>query len=442
MPSPGGGDAPQTGCSTPANEIVAENCLPGDTDWAITGAGSANIQGFATSISVNRGGGGSRSTPPRPTIASTSIAWAITAARGRARSRRSSRRRRCRRSQPSLYHATLDRAGRLRQLGRIGLVGGAVHCHVRHLFREAGARDRHRRAPATSCSSCATTTGSPSCCSRHRTRPGRPTTTTAATASISAARPGRAYKVSYNRPFNTPRPRRRRASVQRRVPDGAVARGNGYDVSYISGVDSDRSRLRAARAQASSCRSATTSTGRASSAPTSRRRATPASTWRSSAATRCSGRRDGRTASTASGTPYRTLVSYKETHANAKIDPDSGLDRHLARSALQPAGRRRPAGERPDRHDLHGQRLRTPDRSVPAAEGKHAVLAQYRGCARWHRRDTLTLPPGRSATSGTKTSTTASARRTDPAVVDDRQHPRRTAGLRLDLRAGHGRRTI
>ena len=31
-----------------------------------------------------------------------------------------------------------------------------------------------------------------------------------------------------------------------------------------------------------------------------------------------------------SGTAYRTLVCYKETHANAVIDPTADLDRHLA----------------------------------------------------------------------------------------------------------------
>ena len=57
------------------------------------------------------------------------------------------------------------------------------------------------------------------------------------------------------------------------------------------------------------------------SAPTSKPRARRASTSRSSAATKSSGRRAGRTASRAPATPYRTLVCYKETHANAKIDP-------------------------------------------------------------------------------------------------------------------------
>jgi len=44
-------------CSNPPNPIVAENCLPGDSsyDWQVTGAGDASIQGFATDISFNLG---------------------------------------------------------------------------------------------------------------------------------------------------------------------------------------------------------------------------------------------------------------------------------------------------------------------------------------------------------------------------------------------------
>ncbi len=47
-------------CSSPANAIVAENCLPGNdsSQWDVsTGdAGDSTIQGFATDISVNQGG--------------------------------------------------------------------------------------------------------------------------------------------------------------------------------------------------------------------------------------------------------------------------------------------------------------------------------------------------------------------------------------------------
>ena len=47
----------QTICDSPANEIVAENCLPGNppAEWDISGAGDMSIQGFATDISVIRG---------------------------------------------------------------------------------------------------------------------------------------------------------------------------------------------------------------------------------------------------------------------------------------------------------------------------------------------------------------------------------------------------
>src|SRR5258708_3087374 len=44
-------------CTAPKNPIEAENCLPGtpSSQWYIQGAGSSNIQGFTTDISVNVG---------------------------------------------------------------------------------------------------------------------------------------------------------------------------------------------------------------------------------------------------------------------------------------------------------------------------------------------------------------------------------------------------
>ncbi|HMN61320.1 MAG TPA: hypothetical protein PJ988_13190 [Anaerolinea sp.] len=43
---------------TTFNEIVNENCLIGNpaSEWDVIGAGDANIQGFATDISVDQGG--------------------------------------------------------------------------------------------------------------------------------------------------------------------------------------------------------------------------------------------------------------------------------------------------------------------------------------------------------------------------------------------------
>ena len=44
-------------CDSPANPIVAENCLTGtpQSTWDVSGAGDPSIQGFATDISVNVG---------------------------------------------------------------------------------------------------------------------------------------------------------------------------------------------------------------------------------------------------------------------------------------------------------------------------------------------------------------------------------------------------
>jgi len=44
-------------CSSPTNAIEAENCLPGNpsSQWDISGAGDSSIQGFATDISFNQG---------------------------------------------------------------------------------------------------------------------------------------------------------------------------------------------------------------------------------------------------------------------------------------------------------------------------------------------------------------------------------------------------
>ena len=87
-----------------------------------------------------------------------------------------------------------------------------------------------------------------------------------------------AYAVSYNRPFD----------ASPNTIDGAsylwyaeyqmirFLEANGYDVSYISGADLDRQRLRCCSITSSSCRAGTTSTGQATSAPTSRPRSTRA----------------------------------------------------------------------------------------------------------------------------------------------------------------------
>ncbi|WP_026733387.1 N,N-dimethylformamidase beta subunit family domain-containing protein [Fischerella sp. PCC 9605] len=133
---------------------------------------------------------------------------------------------------------------------------------------------------------------------------------------------GRAYKVSYNRPFNT-----------RSVDGGADwlfnaeypmvrwLEANGYDVSYFTGVDSDR------RGDLIKNHKVFLSVGHDEYWSNQQRQKVEAARdaginlaffsgnevfWK----TRWENSIDG------SGTPYRTLVCYKETHANAIIDPE------------------------------------------------------------------------------------------------------------------------
>ena len=118
-----------------------------------------------------------------------------------------------------------------------------------------------------------------------------------------------------------------------------------------------------------------------------------------------------------SNTAYRTLVTYKDTHFDAPIDPTADVDRHVARPALQPAGRRRPARERADRPaassvnagttDITGARGRTASCGSGATPRVANLDAGPDADAR-RRHDT-------SATSGTTTSTTASG---PPGLID------------------------
>ena len=139
-----------------------------------------------------------------------------------------------------------------------------------------------------------------------------------------------------------------------------------------------------------------------------------------------------------SSTPYRTLVTYKETHANAKIDPTAGVDRHLARPALQPAGRRRPARERADRHaSSWSTTAATTSIVVPAADGKMRFWRNT-SVASLAPASTATLPDG---TLGYEWDVDARQRLSSagahPPVDDDGHDGRRAAGLRLDLRHRH-----
>ena len=92
----------------------------------------------------------------------------------------------------------------------------------------------------------------------------------------------RSAKVSYNRPFDTRDHDKNSWLFNGEYPMLRWLEANGYDTKYWAGVDTDRLGasptigLTSPRGRRRSCRSATTSTGRGSSAPTSRTRATAA----------------------------------------------------------------------------------------------------------------------------------------------------------------------
>ena len=308
-------------CDAPANAIVAENCLPGDSadTWDVSGAGDPSIQGFATDISVNRGQTvlfkiDTDSTNYRLDIYRMGYYGGM----GARRVATVQPRRRLPQTQPACLEDSGDRADRLRQLGGLGVLGGAGERHVGHLLR-ARARGPQDGRAATSSSSCATTAAAPRSSSRPPTPPGRPTTSTAATASTSARPHGRAYKVSYNRPFTTRGPTPEDWVFNAEYPMVRWLEANGYDVSYTPASTPT--------AAAPSPRAPGVHVGRPRRVLVGR----PARQRRGGARRRRPPRllqRQRGVLEDALGEQHRRLGyavphagHYKETHANAKIDP-------------------------------------------------------------------------------------------------------------------------
>ena len=135
---------------------------------------------------------------------------------------------------------------------------------------------------------------------------------------------GRAYKVSYNRPFTTAATGNEDWVFNAEYPMVRWLESNGYDVSYTSGVDTDRTGAELLehptflsvgqdeywsgqqRANVEAARAAGVNLAFFSGNEIF---------WK----TRWEKSID------ASGTPYRTLVSYKETHDNSVTDPASPI---------------------------------------------------------------------------------------------------------------------
>ena len=304
------------------NPIVAENQKVGnpESEWGINGPTSA-IEGFATDISVDQGqtvsfkvntvassyhidiyrmgyygGAGARKVATVTNTTATQQPAPLTDSTG------------------------LTDAGNWSVSASWQVPTDAVSgVYIGKLVRDDGTLGEN----LTCTSSSATTTATRTCCSRPPTVPGRPTTSGAARTSTRArpSSPTQALKVSYNRPFGTPR-LGQRASVDAEYPMIRWLEPNGYNVSYTTGVDTDR------RGQELLEHKVFLSVGHDEYWSNEQRANVEAardagvnlaffsgneSYWK----TRWENSIDG------SGTPFRTLVTYKETWSNAKIDPSS-----------------------------------------------------------------------------------------------------------------------
>lgn len=309
-------------CSSPANAIVAENCQSGNpaSEWDISGAGDATIQGYGTDISVNRGqtisfkvntnasayhidiyrigfygGNGARkittitpsvslpqTQPACLTDSTTGLTdcgnWAVSASWSVPATAVS-----------GLYIGRLVRED----------TGGASHM-VFIVRDDSGGSDVLYQLSDTTWEAYNDYGGN----------------------SLYVGSPaGRAFKVSYNRPFIV-----RGGQFARtwffadEYPMIRWLEANGYNVSYSSGMDTDRfgANLKLHKAWMSSGHDEYWSGNERANVEAARAAGVHLAFFSGNEIfwkTRWENSTDP------SNTPFRTLVSYKETHANAVIDP-------------------------------------------------------------------------------------------------------------------------
>ena len=312
-------------CGSPPNAIVAENCLTGNAaaEWDVNGAGNASIQGFATDISVNRGQTVSFKIDTNSSDYRLDIyrmgyyggagARKITTVQPSATLPQ---------SQPACLN---DSATGLIDCGNWAVSASwtvpataASGIYFAKVVREDGANAGQASHIVFVVRDDASTSNilfqtSDTTWQAYNNYGGN---------SLYTGSPaGRAYKVSYNRPFST------RAVdngqdwlFNAEYPMVRWLEANGYDVSYFTGVDADRlgNLIQNHKIFLSVGHDEYWSGAQRTNVETARNAGVNLAFFSGNEIfwkTRWENSIDG------AGTPRRTLVCYKETHANAKIDP-------------------------------------------------------------------------------------------------------------------------
>ena len=174
---------------------------------------------------------------------------------------------------------------------------------------------------------------------------------------------GRAYALSYNRPIATRGGVGTYAGPQDYLFGAEYAaiswlEQNGYDVSYMAGVDVDRygSLLLNHKMYLDVGHDEYWSGQQRANVEAARDAGVNLQFW---SGNEVYWRTRWGNALSSDATPYRTLISYKETWCERQYRSFQRVDRDLSRPTLQPAGDRRgKSGELPHRDNLPGRRRR------------------------------------------------------------------------------------
>lgn len=207
---------------------------------------------------------------------------------------------------------------------------------------------------------------------------------------------GRAVKVSYNRPFNT----RYTVPLGRDYvfgPEFAMVRwleANGYDVSYSTNIDTERrgEEIKEHKVFLSVGHDEYWSTGMRNAVESARDAGVNLGFF---SGNEVYWKMRWESAISADGTPYRTMVSYKETRANAKIDPHPEWTGTWRDPRFSPPS----DGGRPE-NGLIGQ-IFTVNRGPGGESGTpFNVPAEFSNLRFWRNTSVATLTSGQVATLG------------------------------------------